>query len=182
MSQESSFETILQESIVKPLQSFASRLQRALSDPVGEDLLATLQQNYREEQRLVQQLRAHATLMPNALFHDTYAQVIAATEQHAHLLAAQLQRRGSPVLTDDSPTLAEPATTTIWRLIAADIAMIGALSSRYQTQLGWMADPQVQQLLHQIREQQQQQRRVLSDLLARVDSYARPEINHQVGA
>jgi hypothetical protein len=182
MSQDSSFATHLQESLVKPLQSFASQLQRALFDPVGEELLPTLQHNYLEERRLVQQLRAHAALMPNALLHDTYVQVIAETEQHTCLLAAQLQRRDSPVPTDNSPTLAEAVSTTIWRLIAADIATISALSSRYQTQLGWIADSPIQQLLHQIREQQQQQRRVLSDLLARVDSYAMPEINRQVGA
>jgi hypothetical protein len=182
MSQESSFETILQESIVKPLQGVVSQLQRALGDPAGGELLPTLQHNYGEEQRLLQQLRAHAAVMPSALFHDTYTQVIAETEQHAHLLAAQIQRHGGPVPPADSYIPAATATTTIWRLIAADIAAIGALSWQYHAQLGWIADPQVQPLLNHIRKQQQQQRRVLTDLLARIDSYARPEINDVVGA
>jgi hypothetical protein len=182
MSQDSSFETLLQESLVKPLQRFASRLRQVLFDPVGGALLPALQQNYAAEQRLAQQLRVHAALMPNALFRDTYTQMIAAMEQHARLLAAQIHRLGSSVPADDGQTLAPTATATLWRLMAADIAAIGALSAQYQAQLGWVADPQVRQLLHQIREQQQQQRRVLSDLLARVDSYARPEINHHVSA
>jgi hypothetical protein len=42
-----------------------------------------------------------------------------------------------------------------------------------------MAEPQVRQLLHKIREEQLQQRRALTDLLARIDSYAIPEIDHQ---
>jgi hypothetical protein len=179
MNQESSFETTLHESIVKPLQSFASRLYGVLFDPVEEDFLSTLQQHYIEERRLAQQLQAHAALMPNALFHDTYASLSAATEHHAGILATELQRHGIPVPANDSPTLAEATRTTIWRLIAADIAAINTLSHRYQTQLGWIADPQVRQLLHQIREQQQQQRRVLTDLLARIDSYAIPESDHQ---
>jgi hypothetical protein len=179
MDQENSFETILHESIVKPLQSFASRLYSVLFDAVEEDFLSTLQQDYLEERRLAQQLQAHAALMPNPLFRDTYASLIAATEHHASLLAAALQRHGTAVPADHHVTPAETTRTTIWWLIAADIAAIGTLSHRYQTQLGWMAEPQVRQLLHKIREEQQQQRRVLTDLLARIDSYAIPEINHQ---
>jgi hypothetical protein len=182
MSQESSIETVLQESIVKPLQGFVLQLQRALGDPAGGELLLTLQHNYSEEQRLLQQLRAHAAAMPNALFHDAYAHVIAETEQHAHRLAAQIQRHDSPIPPVDHHTPAPTPTTTIWRLIAADIAAIGALSSQYHAQLGRIADPQVQQLLNHIRKQQQQQRRGLTDLLARIDSYARPEITDEVNA
>jgi hypothetical protein len=179
MSQESSLETLLQESIVKPLQSFVIRLQRALSDSGGEDLVATLQQNYAEERRLAQQLQEHATLMPNALFADAYAQLIAETEQYACLFAAQIRSGGHTLATDDSQTFGETEHTTFWRLIASDITAINALSARYQTQLGWMTDPQVRQLLHQRRRQLQRQRRMLTDLLARIDSYATPEIDQR---
>jgi hypothetical protein len=179
MNQENSIETILHESIVKPLQSFASRLYSVLFEVVKEDFLCTLQQDYMEERRLAQQLQAHAALMPNALFRDTYASLIAATEHHASRLTAELQKHGRAVPTDHHATPAETTRTTIWWLIAADIAAISTLSHRYQTQLGWMAEPQVRQLLHKIREEQLQQRRALTDLLARIDSYAIPEIDHQ---
>jgi rubrerythrin len=180
MAQDSSFEATIQETLVKPLLNFADKLRRALSEPAGEDILATLQRDYREERHLAKQLRAHAALMPNDLFRDTLGQIAAETERHAQLLAEQLQALGGslPVDSDREPA-AVPPESTIWRLIAADIAAIGAISHRYQAQLGWLASPPTQRLLQDLRAAKHRHRQTLSDLLSRIDSYAKPEVDHR---
>lgn len=180
MAQQLGFEAMIQEAIVKPIVNFAEKLRRALSEPASEDHLATLQQNYVEEQRLSQQLRAQALLMPNDLFRETLEQIAADTEHHAHLLVEQIQALGGPVPRDSGQETTEgQPIATIWRLIAADLAAIGAASHRYQAQLGWISPPQLQQTLQHIRTAKHRHRQRLSDLLARIDSYARPESNHR---
>jgi hypothetical protein len=52
------------------------------------------------------------------------------------------------------------------------------MSTRYQEELGWITDPGAQQILQRLRAAKHRQRTTLSDLLARIDSYAIPEINH----
>jgi rubrerythrin len=179
MARQNSFETTVQESIVKPLKSFAERLRRLLAQPVGEELLTSLAQDYRTECRLARQLRAHTALMPDNLFRATLMQVATETEQHAQLLAEGLRALDgtSPSAVSEGPPT--PSTTsTIWRLIVADMTAISAMSTHYQQELGWITDPDVRQILQRLRAAKQRNHTVLADLLARIDSYARPEINH----
>lgn len=179
MVRESSFETTIQESILKPLKRFAERLRRLLAQPVGEELLPTLEQNYRAECHLAKQLRAQAALMPDNLFRATFMQIATETDQHVQLLAERLLALGGSLpsaVREESPT---PSTTsTIWRLIAADMAAISAMSNRYQQELAWITDPDARQILQRLRTAKQRHHTALADLLARIDSYARPEINH----
>lgn len=180
MTSEPSFETTIQETLIKPLVNFADKLRRALSEPAGQDPVATLQQDYREERRLATQLRAHAALMPSDPFREALGQIAADTDRHAQLLAEHLQALGGSVPTDSSGDTAEvPPMSSIWRLIAADLAAIGAISQRYHEQLGWIAVPQTQRLLQDLRAAKHRHRQRLSDLLARIDSYAMPEIDHR---
>lgn len=179
MTQAPSFEATIQEALVKPFMNFAEQLRRALSGPSDEDLVATLQQNYRDERRLATQLRAHAAVMPNDLFRDTLDEIAADTEHHAQLLAEQVQILGGALPADNGQEAAEvELASTIWRLIAGDIAAIGAISHRYQTQLGEISSPQVRRLLDELRTAKHRHRQRLSDLLARIDSYAMPESDH----
>jgi ferritin-like protein len=179
MVRESSFETTIQESILKPLKSFAERLRRLLAQPAGGEILSTLEEDCRAESHLARQLRAHTLLMPANLFRETYTQIAIATEQHAQLLAERLQALGGtlPSVVSEGPPVPAKAAT-IWRLIAADIAAIDARSNRYQQELGWVTDPDAQQILPRLRAAKHRQRTTLSNLLARVDSYAIAEINH----
>ena len=179
MVRESSFETTIQESILKPLKSFAERLRRLLTQPAGGEILTALEEDYRAESHLARQLRAHTLLMPVNLFRETYTQIATETEQHAQLLAERLQALGGTfpsVVSEEPPASAQ--TATIWRLIAADVAAISAMSARYQEELRWITDPDAQQILQRLRAAKHRQRITLSDLLARIDSYAIPEINH----
>jgi ferritin-like protein len=117
--------------------------------------------------------------MPVNLFRETYTQIATETEQHAQLLAERLQALGGTfpsVVSEEPPASAQ--TATIWRLIAADVAAISAMSARYQEELRWITDPDAQQILQRLRAAKHRQRITLSDLLARIDSYAIPEINH----
>ena len=180
MAQELAFETMVQEAIVKPIVNVAEKLRHALSGPAGQDPLATLQQDYLEEQRLANQIRAHALLMPNDLFRDMLNEIAADTDHHAHLLAEQIHALGGcrPRENGQDTTASQP-TSTIWRLIAADIAALGAVSQRYLVQLGWISSPPIQRTLQHIRAAKLLHRQKLSDLLARIDSYARPESDHR---
>ena len=180
MAQALALEAMIQEAIVKPIVNFAERLRCALSQPAGEDPLATLQQDYRAEQRLAKRFRAHALLMPNDLFRDALNEIAADTEHHAHLLAEQIQALGGclPRENGQETTESQPIST-IWRLIAADIAAVGAVSQRYPAQLGWISSPPIQRTLQHIRAAKHRHRQKLSDLLARIDSYAKPESDHR---
>jgi hypothetical protein len=138
----------------------------------------TLQQNASEEVRLAAQLRAHVSLMPNADFRDTLKHLAEETEQSAALLAEQVRTPAASWPTPQAHEAAAPTTTsTFWRLLAADLAAVNALANRYQAQLGWMADAGQQALLYQLRAIKRRHRRTLLDLLTRIDSFAKPEIN-----
>jgi bacterioferritin (cytochrome b1) len=181
MPPEFSLETTLQQALVQPLKSFAEKLRRALSaEPAGEDLLAALQQDYVDEQRLAEQLRTHAQRLPNDLRRERLGRIADATAQHAQRLAERILALGGavPQAPAPDPSAASPALT-LWRLLAADLEALTALTHRYRAQLGWITDPEVHSLLRQLRADHQQHRQALLDLLARIDSYAQPEVNHQ---
>jgi rubrerythrin len=180
MSQPLSLEAAIHEALVKPLMNVVEKVRRALSEPAGEDLLTTLQQNYQAERRLARQLRAQASLMPNELFRDTLEQIAAETQHQAQLLAGQLDALGGAPLADsDQETAEAQPASTIWRLLETDITAIDRLSSRYRDQLGWITAPPVRDLLQHLRLAKHRHRQRLSDLLARIDSYARPERDHR---
>ena len=179
MGRGSAVATTLQEAILKPLQRFIGRLRRLLVQPQGGELLGAFEQDYWTESCLARRLRAHTPLMPNDPFRETLTQVATETEQHAQLLAEHLQAvcRALPsAVGEESP--APPKTETVWRLIAADMAAISALSHRYHEQLGWITDPDARQILQRLRAAKQRHYASLSDLLVRIDSYAMPGIHH----
>jgi rubrerythrin len=178
MAQALAFETTIQEAIVKPVVNFAEKLRRALSISAEAHPEAALQQNYQAERGLAKQLHRHALLMPNDPFRHTLEQIAVETEHHAQLLAEQLRALETCLPAEDRQEAPEgQPVSTIWRLIAADIAAIGAISHRYRAQLGWISAPNVQRSLQDIRAAKHRHRQRLSDLLARTDSYAMPGID-----
>lgn len=171
-----SFEATIQQALVDPVVHFAQKLRCALSAPAGQDLLATLQDDYRAERLVASQLRAQASLMPNNRFRDTLNRIAADTEQHMSLLAEQLQALGGVLpATNGQEPVDVPPMSTIWHLITADIAAISAASHRYQRQFGRIAAPPVQRLLQHLRAGKHRHRQQLADLLACTDSYAQVE-------
>jgi hypothetical protein len=122
---------------------------------------------------------AHISLTPNELLRQALRYGTTAPEQYARLPTEQGQ---SPV--DLSPSVeaheaTSPATTlAVWRLLASDLATVNALAHRDHEQLSWMVAPHWQQLLDQLRAVKQRHRPTLSDLLTRIDCFAKAEIDY----
>ncbi len=177
MAQTTVIVMAIQESILEPLKGFADMLRRALTEAPGGDLLSTLQEDCRAERQLAWQLRTHGLSMPNDLFRETLTKIAAETEQHGQLLADSIQLLGGTLPAGGA--LGPKAPSSIWQLIAADIAQLGAASARYHEQLAWITNPQIRRLLGQIRDGKQRHRNILLDLLGRTDSYTQPEHDKQ---
>jgi hypothetical protein len=178
MPKEPSFEAIIHEAPVMPFQSLADHRYRALSEPPGSDPLLTQPQNARHDSCLAAQLHTHLSLMHNELLREALMHITTATAHAAKLLTEQGQPPVGISHSVEAHEATAPARTlAVWRLFAPDLATVNALTHRYQEPRGCLDAPPRRLVLYQHRLMPRCHHHRIANVLTRIESFARPQIN-----